>query len=146
MFKTLGAKHKCSVAQIFAKGNSSKSRKHSRIGKIWYYTIGDTGKEVEVFNIKDVEYKNIFDLDTTRCNDNCNVKTINIRSSALKKLIAENCEVCGKSSDDVSIVLHHWNPIRNIPDTDTIWDRVYKMRQRKTIAVCHECHMRIHHG
>jgi group II intron reverse transcriptase/maturase len=145
MLKTLGAKHKCSVAQIF-KNKLIKVRKHSRIGKIWYYTIGDTGKEIEVFNIKDVEYKNIFDLDTTRCNDNCNVKTINIRSSALKKLIAENCEVCGKSSDDVSIVLHHWNPIRNIPDTDTIWGKVYKMRQRKTIAVCHECHMRIHHG
>lgn len=145
LLKTLASKHKCSVAQLF-KNKIIKIRKHSRIGKVWYYTIGNTGKEIEVFNIKDVEYKNIFELDTTSCNDNCNVKTINIRSSALKKLIAENCEICGKSSDDVSIVLHHWNPIRNIPETDTFWNKVKKMRQRKTIAVCHECHMRIHHG
>ena len=145
LLKTLASKHKCSVAQIFKTG-IIKTKKHSKVGKIWYYTIGNTGQEIEIFNIKDIEYKNIFELDTTRCNDNCNIKTINIRSSALKKLIAENCEVCGKSSDDVSIVLHHWNPIRNIPETDTFWNKVKKMRQRKTIAVCHECHMRIHHG
>ncbi len=115
MLKTLAGKHKCSIAQLF-KTNLIKVKPHPNTGKIWYYTIGNTGKEIEVFNIKDVEYKNIFELE------------------------------CGKSSDDVSIVLHHWNPIRNIPETDTFWNKVKKMRQRKTIAVCHECHMRIHHG
>lgn len=145
MLKTLASKHKCTIAQIFAR-KIIKTRKHPKIGKTWYCNIGNTGKEIEVFMIKDIEYVNIFELNTTKCNDNCNVKTINIRSSALKKLIAENCEVCGKTSDDVSIVLHHWNPARNIPKSDTLWDKVYKMRQRKTIAVCHECHMRIHHG
>lgn len=145
MLKTLASKHKCTIAQIFAR-KIIKTRKHPKTGKTWYCNIGNTGKEIEVFMIKDIEYVNIFELNTTKCNDNCNVKTINIRSSALKKLIAENCEVCGKSSDDVSIVLHHWNPARNIPKSDTLWDKVYKMRQRKTIAVCHECHMRIHHG
>jgi retron-type reverse transcriptase len=146
MLKTLANKHRCSVNQVF-KDNIIRTRNHLVSGKTWFHTIGNTEKEIEIFNIKNVESKNIIELDNSSyCNDNSNIRTINIRNSALKKLMVDNCEICGLTNDDVKIVLHHWNPIRNIPETDTFWFKVYKMRQRKTIAVCHECHMRIHHG
>lgn len=147
LLKTLANKHKCTVPQIF-KRNIIKTKAHDRVGKIWYYdtTIDNKTIEIEVFNIKDVKTGHIFEIeDNNICNDNSEIKVITLKNSAIKKLLAENCEVCGNSSDDVSIVLHHWNPIRNIPETDTFWNKVKKMRQRKTIAVCHECHMRIHH-
>jgi hypothetical protein len=144
LLKTLGGKHKCSVAQVF-KRKIIHVRKNPDGGKIWYIPVDD--KTIDVINIRDLKTKDIFKLYPSEyCNDNSNVRTINIRSSALKKLIAKNCEVCGKSSNDVSIVLHHSNQIRNIPKTDLIWNKIQKMRLRKTIAVCHECHMRIHHG
>ena len=140
LFKTIANKHKCTVAQLFT--NNIIKTENNINGKRMYIIAG--GKEFDIFNIKTIKYERMFN--NSNCNDNSIVKTINIRSSALKKLIADSCEVCGKSSDDVKIVLHHWNPIRNIPETDTFWNKVKKMRQRKTIAVCHECHMRIHHG
>ena len=144
MLKTIGGKHSCSVAQVF-KRKLIKVRNNEDGGKIWYIEAGD--RLIDVVNIRDLQTKDIFKLyDNAKCNDNINIKTINIRSSALKKLIAENCEVCGKNSEDVSIVLHHVNQIRNIPKTDPKWIKVQKMRLRKTIAVCHECHMQIHHG
>jgi group II intron reverse transcriptase/maturase len=144
MLKTIAGKHHCSVAQVFKK-KLIEVRNNEAGGKIWYIKVGD--KSINVVNIRDLQSKDIFKLyDNAKCNDNNNIKTINIRSSALKKLIAENCEVCGKSSDDVSIVLHHANQIRNIPKTNPKWIKVQKMRLRKTIAVCHECHMQIHHG
>jgi hypothetical protein len=144
MLKTLGAKHKCSVAQVF-KRKLINVKVNETGQKTWYLMAAD--KEISVINIRDFKTKNIFKLYPNEyCNDNSNIKTINIRSSALKKLIAKNCEVCGKSSDDVSIVLHHVNQIRNIPKTDPKWIRVQKMRLRKTIALCHTCHMQIHHS
>lgn len=144
MLKTIGGKHSCSVAQVF-KRKLIKVRNNEDGGKIWYIEAGD--RLIDVVNIRDLQSKDIFKLyDNAKCNDNINIKTINIRSSALKKLIAENCEMCGKNSEDVSIVLHHVNQIRNIPKTDPKWIKVQKMRLRKTIAVCHECHMQIHHG
>ena len=144
MLKTLGGKHKCSVAQVF-KRKIIKVKVNENKQKVWYITAGN--KTIEVFNIRDVETKDIFKLwDNESCNDNMNIRTINIRSSALRKLIADECELCGKTKDDVSIVLHHTNKIRNISKTEPIWKQVQKMRQRKTISVCHECHMKIHHN
>ena len=146
LLKTIASKRKCSVAQLFSK-SIIKTKIHPRIGKIWYCNIGNSENHVEVFNIKDVKYTNMFDC--LNYKDNIDQKCkyiINFRNSALKKLMADKCEVCGKESGDISIEQHHWNPIRNIPDTDPIWKQIYKMRQRKTIAVCHDCHMRIHHG
>ena len=46
---------------------------------------------------------------------------------------------------DTRIILHHPNQIRNIPKNISEWERVKRMRLRKTIALCHECHMKTHH-
>ena len=95
--------------------------------------------------------KNSLKQHLTRCKskieyDNLNINRINIRNSAVKKLISNICENCGKTSDTVTIVLHHKNPIKNINKSKPIWKLAEQCRQRKTIAVCHECHMKIHHG
>lgn len=72
LIKTIGAKHKCSVAQVFKTG-LIKTKKHPIIGKIWYTTVNN--KDVEVFNIKDVDSKSIFELTSTELvDDNLNVK------------------------------------------------------------------------
>lgn len=143
LLKTIAKKRKCSVAQLFKK-KIILVKKHYRIGKTWYITVGN--KDVEVFNIKDVETKSIYTYYGQFISDNSAPKVIRFRNSAVKSLINDTCEICGKTGVGVTIHQHHVNPVRNIPNTDTIWDKVNKMRLRKTIAVCRDCHTRIHHG
>lgn len=144
LLKTLGLKHKCSVSQLFKRG-IVKTKRHHRTGKVWYLDVND--KHIEIFNIKDIEYTNISEVNTNFIISDVDFKwQINQRSSALRKLLANECEICGSHRDDVNIVLHHPNPIRNIPKDNPYWLRVFKMRARKTIAICHTCHMKIHHG
>lgn len=143
LLKTLGAKHKCSVAQIFKKG-IIKVRDHRKTGKIWYKQIHHNNSDIEIFNIKDIDSKNIFDLkDNHICYDKSDVKVINLHNSAIMKLINDECMMCGTKE---KVVLHHKNPIRNIPKTDPLWKKVQKMRQRKVIALCNNCHIRLHSG
>lgn len=145
LLKTLAAKHKCGVKDVF-KRSILRVEKHPKTGKAWYIPVGED-KKVYVFMLKDVETEKIQDLpDNHICNDKITKIAINIRSSALKKLMADKCEICGKSSSEINIEQHHINPVRNIPNTDPLWKKIYKLRQRKILAVCHDCHMKIHHG
>ena len=147
LLKTIAGKRKCSVKQVFKK-NIIKTRKHPRGGKIWYYNIPNTDKVIDIFNIKDIEYINLNTAVELRpCNDIQTTIQINIRNSAVKKLISDTCELCGKTKEDgIAIHLHHKNPCKNIPKTDPLWKQVQKMRQRKTVALCQECHKKVHHG
>ena len=141
--KTLAGKHKCSVAQLF-KNKIIKVKKHQQTGKTWYFEVA--GKSIDVFAIKNVDYTNIYEFKNDKCVDSMVSTKISPRNSAIKKLINDTCEVCGKTSVEVTIHQHHVNPVRNIPGIDTPWDKLNKMRQRKTIAVCIDCHNKIHHG
>jgi retron-type reverse transcriptase len=147
LLKTIASKHKCSVAQVF-KRNIIKTKRHPRIGKTWYYKIPNTDKTIEIFNIKDIEYVNLNNAyELQSCNDKLSTIQINIRNSAVKKLIANTCELCGKTKEDgIAIHLHHKNPCKNIPKTDPLWKQVQKMRQRKTVALCEDCHKKVHRG
>ena len=99
--KTLGAKHKCSVAQIFKLGIVKIDRDISSGKKTWYIVAGD--KRIEVFNLSSVDYVNITIANGTEyLNDQEFVWQINRRNSALRKLIANECEICGKTNTDTS--------------------------------------------
>ena len=147
LLKTIAGKRKCSVKQVFRK-NIIKTRKHPDGGKIWYYNIPNTDKTIDVFNIKNIDYINLNDIvELQPCNDIQTTQRINIRNSAVKKLISDTCELCGKTKEDgITIHLHHKNPCKNIPKSDPLWKQVQKMRQRKTIALCQVCHVKVHHG
>lgn len=70
------------------------------------------------------------------------------RTELLKRLTADQCEICGKTG---SVEVHH---IRKLADLRQRWQgqdkpewvkRMIEMR-RKTLVVCHECHLAIHSG
>ena len=143
LLKTLAAKHKCSVAQVFKKKIIKVKLDPQTKSKIWYYEV--EGKQFEIFNIRYVDYINMFYAKDTFVNDVEFTWQINRRSSALRKLIADECEICGTTNTETTIVLHHPNQIRTIPKNIPEWERVNRMRNRKTIALCHNCHMKIHH-
>jgi group II intron reverse transcriptase/maturase len=143
LLKTLANKHKCSVAQVFKQNIIKVKLDQQSKSKIWY--VEAEGKSFDIFNIKNVEYINMFYAKDTFVNDVEFTWQISKRSSALRKLIANECEICGTTNTDTKIILHHLNQIRTIPKTIPEWERVNRMRNRKTIALCHNCHMRIHH-
>ena len=58
------------------------------------------------------------------------------------RLSAEVCELCGKTN--VPLELHHVNKVKNLKGKD-FWEMMMIAKKRKTIAVCKECHHKIHH-
>lgn len=53
------------------------------------------------------------------------------------------CEFCGAETEDIEI--HH---IRRLKDLSgkTEWERQMIARKRKTMALCHSCHVKLHNG
>ncbi len=69
------------------------------------------------------------------------------RTEIIKRLLADECELCGSREQ---IEVHH---VRKIADLNgkrksdkPPWVRVMSERRRKTLVVCHACHVAIHTG
>jgi len=59
------------------------------------------------------------------------------------RLKAKKCELCGAT--DVKLEIHHVNKVKNLKGKKP-WEQVMIAKRRKTLAVCHDCHVKIHHG
>ena len=64
-------------------------------------------------------------------------------NSLIQRLTASECEVCGKKTDDIEI--HHVRKLKNLNDKD-FWNWFMIARNRKTLALCHDCHVKLHNG
>lgn len=59
------------------------------------------------------------------------------------RLKAKVCEVCGAIDAD-KYEIHHVNKVKNLKGKAD-WERIMIAKRRKTIVVCHKCHVAIHH-
>ena len=59
-----------------------------------------------------------------------------------ERLSAKVCELCEKTN--VPLALHHVNKVKNLKGKQH-WERVMIAKRRKTLAVCKDCHHKIHH-
>lgn len=64
-------------------------------------------------------------------------------NSLIQRLTAGECEVCEKKTDDIEI--HHVRKLKNLNDKD-FWNWFMIARNRKTLALCHDCHVKLHNG
>lgn len=65
-------------------------------------------------------------------------------SNALEdRLRANKCELCGNT--DVPLEIHHINKLKNLSEKEQ-WERAMIARKRKTLVVCLNCHIAIHHS
>ncbi len=69
------------------------------------------------------------------------------RTELIKRLLADRCELCGSTKN---IEVHH---IRKLADLNVkgrkekpAWVQIMAARKRKTLVVCHNCHVQIHNG
>jgi hypothetical protein len=51
------------------------------------------------------------------------------------------CEYCGEKSDNIR--MHHIRRLKDLSD-NTEWERLMKEKRRKSLAVCPNCHSKIH--
>ena len=72
-----------------------------------------------------------------RVNENHN------RNSLIERLKAEKCEYCGASTDDIEI--HHVRKVKDLKGK-ALWEVQMLARKRKTLALCHDCHVKLHNG
>jgi hypothetical protein len=71
----------------------------------------------------------------------------NVRTELLERLLADTCEVCG-SHEDVEV--HHIRALKDLQPNGRAevpnWVKLMAARRRKTLVVCHDCHVDIQHG
>lgn len=64
------------------------------------------------------------------------------RTSLEKRLSSQICELCGKT--EVPLEMHHVNKVKNLKGKN-FWEIMMIAKKRKTLAVCKDCHHKIHH-
>lgn len=131
--KTLAGKHRSKVSKIRAMYKDGTGK-----WAIPYETkIGI--KKMYFANYADCKGKKFTDIvPQTAKNYSHDVTTLESR------LKAKICEVCGCTEND-RYEIHHVNKVKNLKGKSE-WEKIMIAKRRKTIVVCHKCHMAIHHG
>ena len=131
--KTLAGKHRSKVSKIRAMYKDGTGK-----WAIPYET--KTGiKKMYFANYADCKGKKFTDIvPQTAKNYSHDVTTLESR------LKAKICEVCGCTDSD-RYEIHHVNKVKNLKGKSE-WEKAMIAKRRKTIVVCHKCHMAIHHG
>ncbi|EOO4387632.1 reverse transcriptase, partial [Escherichia coli] len=68
------------------------------------------------------------------------------RVERLKAILASECAICGSTQN---IQVHHIRALKDLAKrgrTPTASQRRMAARRRKTLVVCHQCHVAIHQG
>ena len=131
--KTLAGKHRSKVSKIRAMYKDGTGK-----WAIPYET--KTGiKNMYFANYADCKGKKFTDIiPQTAKNYSHDVTTLESR------LKAKLCEVCGCTESD-RYEIHHVNKVKTLKGKSE-WEKIMIAKRRKTIVVCHKCHMAIHHG
>jgi group II intron reverse transcriptase/maturase len=143
--KTLAAKHKISVRKVYQKYQAELDS-DGKIYKGLQVTVLREGKKPLVATWGGIPL--IWDINTS-IEDQIKQNQWN-RSELEKRLLAQECEQCGATRATETIEVHH---IRALKDLEKYtgrekpqWVQIMASRKRKTLVLCHTCHMDIHYG
>jgi len=134
MYKTFGRKYQCSIGKVRAKYRYKKDF------------------AVTYYNGKGEQKRNIFAKGSFKRKQLANKSQgvekvadtayITARTSLIDRLKARCCEIC-KSENDLQ--MHHVRKLKELKGRKK-WEIMMIARKRKTMAVCHACHRKIHNG
>lgn len=133
MFKTLANKHKCSKKKIIMQMRMGKDfginvrQANGKEHAVLFYNGGFSRKKISYEDF-DVMPKGAIYYSRTKLTD---------------RLAAQCCELCGK--EGVPLEMHHVRKLKDLKGKKH-WEVIMIARNRKTMAVCEECHRRIHNG
>ena len=134
MFKTYATKYRCSMKQAM-----TKFRVGSEFG-VKFKT--KSGKEKVSFAYHDgFARKPICKSD--RVDIIPTTAKYGSKTSLIDRLKANQCELCGKT--DCEIEIHHVRKLKDLSGK-SYWEKFMISRNRKTLALCKECHGKLHSG
>lgn len=135
MYKTFANKYKSSVSKVI--------KKYSVNGE--FGVTFQTKKGISTRFLYKEGFKR--DLRVTKIHSGLdstpNPFIYSARGSLIKRLLADKCEWCGAS--DVALEIHHIRKLKDLKGK-RFWEKVMIARQRKTMALCHRCHVDLHAG
>ena len=131
--KTLAAKHRSKISKVLALYKDGKGE--------WGipYQTKKGMKRMYFAKYKDCKGKADSDTIVKAAHQYAHSTT-----SFESRLKARVCEVCGLT-DAERYEIHHVNKVKNLKGK-AAWELIMIAKRRKTIVVCHACHMMIHHG
>jgi len=134
MYKTFANKYKSSISKIL------KKYKRNGVFTVQYETKAGIQSRVlynEVFSRKKT-------IEAFRQVDN--LPEINIyrgRTELTQRLLANQCEWCGTKHGSMEV--HHIKKLKDLKGKAK-WEKNMIARRRKTLVLCHECHVKLHKG
>lgn len=134
MFKTLAAKYRTSMPKII---------RRFRIGKHFgVHFMDKKGKKKTRLFYKD-GFARMPAQKTSFIDKIPNTVMYSSKTSLMDRLSARQCELCGKT--DVDIEMHHVRKLKDLKGK-SYWERFMIARNRKTLALCADCHRKLHDG
>lgn len=133
MYNTFAMKYRCKRSEILDKyrknGNFTITykRKNNKENNAVFYNQGFRRK-------KKTLYSNVSDTKP-------NIYQYGFRTSLMERIKAEKCELCG--AENVPIHMHHVRKVKDLKGKE-VWEIVMLSMNRKTLAVCEDCHRKIH--
>ncbi len=142
--RTLANKYKTTVNQIFRKYQTTH-KTNGQSYKVLQTEVKREGKKplVAYFGGFKLGYEKdavIEDVLPTG-------KVYTIKSQLIERLLKNTCELCGAKG---AVEMHHVKKLKDLENSGRKekpeWVKRMIAMRRKTLAVCHECHIKIHSG
>lgn len=131
MYKTYACKYKSSTRKII--------REYSKNGEFGVNYPNKKGKIVRC----EFYHDGFKRKPLNRIKFNEEIPTVKItRTSLIDRIQANKCEICGM---ETQTSMHHVRKLKDLKGKKR-WEKHMIARKRKTIAVCHDCHWKIHTG
>ena len=134
MYKTYATKYRSTKKKMIAK---------YRVGRDFgiNYSVKNGEKKVRLFYNKGFQRKKIAkDISV----DTISQYIFHTNSTSLMNRLKSNlCEICG--AENVPIEIHDVHKLKDLKGKK-YWEKLMIARNRKTIALCHDCHVKLHHG
>jgi len=134
MFKTFATKYRTTMRRMIGKlriGKNFGVRFTDKKGKTktrLFYNEGFARKPLQKNAVVDIIPKTVM---------------YSSKTSLMARLSAGQCELCGKT--DCEIEIHHVRKLKDLKGK-SYWERFMIARNRKTLALCLDCHEKLHSG
>ena len=134
MLKTFASKYRTRVSKIwnrFSQDGRFRIKYETKKGVKYGYFIDKVFVKNQTIKKQD---SNIDKLPTT--------EKFTARTSLVDRLKAEKCEWCGSND---KLEMHHVRKLKDLKGK-ALWEKHMIERQRKTMALCASCHVKLHNG
>lgn len=134
MFKTFATKYRTSMRKMISR---------LRIGKDFGVRFTDKSGRTKTRLFYNEGFARKPMLKTAAVDAIPNTVKYSSKTSLMERLSARQCELCGRTGVDIEI--HHVRKLKDLKGK-SYWERLMIARNRITLALCVDCHKKLHNG